>query len=719
MPPEQPDPRAPGETLYPPGPGKPIHVSGPSQTDAPFGAPSPQPKNPLVFNHYRLIKQLGAGGMGEVWLAEDQTFNNRRVALKFPSPKNFQDPAAAISRLQKETIRALALSHDNIVRIHGWEAERDNENSCAICMEYVDGVTLDEWRKKHASGFADASALLPIVEQLCGALAYAHRKDIIHRDIKPDNIMILADGTVKIMDFGIAGNAYKLASSDVRGTGTFGYMCLQQMDARNSPAPTDDVYSLGVILYELLAGKQPYDWDSLEMLIMQMMNTIPPTITARRLEVHGKDAVANRPLVPAHWETTIAACLAKDPAKRPQTATDVWKLLHATLQTPPQPPSSPSLPEVSALNANNRTSVIAMSAGGRHSLYVTRDGKLWGMGENINGQVIDITRPNSSFFNRLRRFFLYDTAPVQIASNVTAANAGEGHSLYITHDGKLWALGLNENGQLGDGTTKERHIPVQIDSNVTAVAAGGTHSLYITNDGKLWAMGSNQWGQLGDGTTTERHSPVQIATNVTAVSAGTMHSLYVTRDGKLWAMGNNKYGQLVNVTHANTPILSRLRHLFVDDYSTPVQIASEVAIADAGIAHSLYVTRGGKLWAAGWNNRGQLGDGTTTDRHAPVQIASNVTAVAAGGTHSLYITNDGKLWAMGSNDHGQLGDGTTRERYAPVQIAPNIITMTAGAMHSLYVTHDGKLQVMGNNQYGQLGDGTTTNRPTPVLVQIH
>ena len=182
--------------------------------------------------------------------------------------------------------------------------------------------------------------------------------------------------------------------------------------------------------------------------------------------------------------------------------------------------------------------VIALAGGGNHSLFIESGGSLWGMGDNVNGQ--------------LGESFSYTNKPVQIlSSGVTAMAAGLAHSLLIKSDGSLWAMGDNFYGQLGDNSTTDRHTPELITNNVVAVAAGLYHSLFIKSDGTLWSMGYNGYGQLGDSTTINRQVPVFVASNVVAVAAGWDHSLFIKTDGSLWGMGDNHYGQLGDSTYTD------------------------------------------------------------------------------------------------------------------------------------------------------------------------
>jgi alpha-tubulin suppressor-like RCC1 family protein len=366
--------------------------------------------------------------------------------------------------------------------------------------------------------------------------------------------------------------------------------------------------------------------------------------------------------------------------------------------------------------------VTNVVAGGYHSLFLKSDGSLWAMGYDNHGQLGDgipgVINGVSTQTNR----------PEQtVASNVTAIAGGVVHSLFLKSDGSLWAMGSNASGELGDGTNNQTNQPEQIvASNVTTIAAGTFHSLFLKNNGSLWAMGYNVYGALGDGTYNTNgiygtNKPEQIvASNVTAIAAGYEFSLFLKNDGSLWAMGWNYLGQLGDGTYGTA-------YPFATNQPEQI-VASNVTAIAAGYAHSLFLKSDGSLWAMGENDFGELGDGTynpvfpleSNGTNSPEQIvASNVTAIAGGVYHSLFLKSDGSLWVMGYNQYGQLGDGTTNDAHLPEKIvADNVIAIAAGDYHSLFVKSDGSLWTMGDNQEGQLGDGTTNsvNRPEQILA---
>ncbi len=186
------------------------------------------------------------------------------------------------------------------------------------------------------------------------------------------------------------------------------------------------------------------------------------------------------------------------------------------------------------------------------------------------------------------------------------------------------------------------------------------------------------------------------------VSGGSGHTLFITADGSLWACGRNDRGQLGNGT--------------TTDHTTPVKIMDGVASVSAGDYHSLIVKADGSLWACGYNIDYQLGDGSMTSRKTPVKIMDGVASVSAGSCYSLIIKTDGSLWACGENTYGQLGDGTTTNKQTPVKIMDGVAYASAGGVHSLIIKTDGSLWACGLNSFGTLGDGTTTNRTTPVKI---
>lgn len=295
------------------------------------------------------------------------------------------------------------------------------------------------------------------------------------------------------------------------------------------------------------------------------------------------------------------------------------------------------------------------------------------------------------------------------------ATGGE-HSIFLCTDKTVMSCGWNFYGLLSNGDTIDKSSPVQVTSltGITAIAAGRTHSLFLKNDGTVWACGFNNSGQLGDGTTTiQRNTPVQVSglTGITAIAAGRDHSLFLKNDGTVWACGGNWSGQLGNGTTNYDTI-------------TPVQIISLTGITAiaGGLAYSLFLKNDGTVWACGQNGVGQLGDGTTTERHTPIQVSSltGITSITAGAYHSLFLKNDSTVWACGENSYGQLGDGTGIYRLTPVQVISlsGITALAGGEQHTLFLKNDSTVWGCGYNIYGQVGNGTTVNDSTPVHINF-
>src|SRR3954463_5927156 len=270
-----------------------------------------------VFNRYTLIKTLGRGGMGVVWLARDEELE-RNVALKF-LPELIVHDRAVLGDMKRETRRSLDLTHKNIVRIYDFV---HSDQSGCISMEYIDGDTLSNLRADKPHKVFEPHELSEWVSQLCDALDYAHNHArIIHRDLKPANLMVNQRGDHKISDFGISrslSDSVSMLTMEQGRSGTLVFMSPQQLDGERG-TPADDIYSFGATMYELITRKPPFSSGNIDR---QIREKIPPTMTQRRkdLEVEGE-------MIDDVWEKVIASCLAKNPDRRPQSFVEIAQQL--------------------------------------------------------------------------------------------------------------------------------------------------------------------------------------------------------------------------------------------------------------------------------------------------------------------------------------------------------------------------------------------------------
>ena len=282
-----------------------------------------------------------------------------------------------------------------------------------------------------------------------------------------------------------------------------------------------------------------------------------------------------------------------------------------------------------------------------------------------------------------------------------------------TAQGSPWVWGWNAWGQLGDGTSNDRNEPAQATGlkDVTDVSAGELSSVVVKSDGTVWNWGPGFHGQLGDGTFTFiSNVPVQVSglTDVKAIDSGYVHNLALKNDGTVWGWGWNQNGELGDGTET--------------DRQLPVQTSglTDVKAVAAGAYHSLALKNDGTVWAWGGNPNGELGNGNNTSSSTPVQVSglTDVKAIAAGGDTSLALKSDGTVWAWGENNYGQLGNGTNTDSNIPVQVSglTDAKAIDSGWYNSAALKSDGSVRTWGWNQYGQLGDGTNTDSSTPVRV---
>lgn len=307
-------------------------------------------------------------------------------------------------------------------------------------------------------------------------------------------------------------------------------------------------------------------------------------------------------------------------------------------------------------------------------------------------------------------------------------------NVYITNNqlidqfvgNRLFAVGQNIYGELGDGTIVNKSSPIQIGSltNWSQVNGNSISGYGIKTDGSLWAWGRNNGYQLATGNSTNYSSPIQIGalTNWKSIASydgdtGPNTALAIKTDGSLWAWGDDSYG------NAGTGVSGV-------QYSSPVQIGSSTSVnsynwrqVSQGFYNVAAVKTDGTLWAWGKDNGfGVAGQGNITPRSSPVQVGSLTTwKMAACGSQNFYaVKTDGTLWACGYNQNGNLGDNTVVHKSTPVQIGSltNWKFVASGNSGALATKTDNTLWAWGTNNHGQLGQNNTINYSSPVQVGL-
>jgi len=357
-----------------------------------------------------------------------------------------------------------------------------------------------------------------------------------------------------------------------------------------------------------------------------------------------------------------------------------------------------------ALNVYNISWSI-VSTGLSHTVGITTANTLYVWGLNNAGQLGDGTTVNK---------FL----PIQIGSlSWSLVNAGASHTVGVTTANTLHAWGLNSSGQLGDNTAVSKSSPVLISiagnnaNNITKVIAEGTTSTIIKNDGTAYMWGTDG---LFVGLGANKSTPVIVPnskklTSWKTLSAGYYNSMGISdHDKSLWTFGQNDVGQLGDGTTINRPYIQLLNG---DSWST----------VSSGYSYATGINTTGALYVWGGNASGQLGDGTTINKSSPVKIGTNSWSVISSGNginqHTAGITSTGALFTWGNNATGQLGDGTTINKSSPIQIGTRSWTsVSAGPGFSAAIDITGALYVWGTNGNGNLGDGTVVNKSSPVKI---
>lgn len=699
--------------------------------------------------HYEITRELGRGGTALVYLARERA-TGAEVAIKLIRAKFIEDEEAQ-ARFAREARFVAQLDHPNIVPVR---AVLDLGNSgIALVMAHVAGRTLKQVIRD--DGPFSPERATQVMRDVGRALGAAHGIGIVHRDVKPENIFIDGDGRAVLADFGLARS---MGTGDTQLTmvgvaiGTPAYMAPEQIEGSELDARAD-VYSLGLVAWEMLTGHRPWEGESLYAILYHQKHEILPDVRDMRADVPDRLAEVivrsiekNRD---ARWPSAHAVLNALDEStplwgstRRVPESADTTRFVR-----PPTPVASPALvaaaaaplpappPPVEELPVvTERRGPIAVAAPVVYGPVMQRDAasrpnrRVALIGGTatvlalfvVVALVTSVMQGRSEDASRLatdrttRPPPAGDVAkPVSIGPPIDSMARSRRDT---THVAPVTApVRRAKAAPTNNGATKRAPVPIAPPAAPTVTLPpvvspllNGLASGDAGSRGRASAIGA----QLPPSTPGMSLATVPSApapTSRVSIVGGGMHSCLVGADGRAFCWGNNDRGQLGTGGTARAP--------------SPLLVGADtrfVSVA-AGLSHSCAIARGGGVWCWGANDHGQLGDRSFGQRLTPVRAADGHTfrMIVAGSAHTCGLDGDGVAWCWGSDARGQLGDANSRDSAVPVGVgmgARRFATIAAGWNFTCGLITNGQASCWGENSSGQLGDGLTIDRHEPVPV---
>ena len=698
-------------------------------------------------HEYEIVRELGRGGTAIVYLALERA-SGEEVAIKLIRAKYIEDEEA-VTRFAREARFVAQLDHPNIVAVH--RVLDLGSSGTALVMAHVPGRTLKQVIKEH--GRLSIRRTEEILRGVAKGLGAAHAMGIVHRDVKPENIFIDAKGHALLADFGLArsmsnGNDTQLTMAGV-AIGTPAYMAPEQIDGTDLDA-RGDIYSLGLVTWEMLTGHRPWEGESLYAVLYHQKHEQLPDVRDIRDDVPDYlAAVVSRAIAKNRddrWQSTQDLLTAIRKKSTPRETTPHVRVSAETVRfmrpatpssvasptnAPPPPVLEPASPPASTEDDRAATfALVAAELAWQDSghlperapsrrRYALAGGALVGVaalalaaatlqrGPEAHARPGRVVAPP--------HVALADTAvsllpPIvtpsasatdPIADSIKQAVADSIARDSITRrDTQPTAPEPVITPQANPDRKKDSPVVSKPSPDVKKAAAPAPKPAPVQTKAVASAPPS-----------TPAPVVAPMPTSRVTVVAGGMHTCLVGADGRAFCWGGNDRGQVGNGGTLRTVV--------------PSIVSPEVRFGTiaAGLSHSCALARGtGAAWCWGDNDQGQLGDRTIAPHATPVRAADGraFTAITVGAAHSCGLESDGDAWCWGSNVHGQVGGG---DAASPGISAPALVTglhqwsaIAAGWNFTCGLERGGRAYCWGENASGELGNGATTERRSPELV---
>jgi serine/threonine-protein kinase len=612
------------------------------------------------FGRYRLVELLGRGGMGEVWRAYD-TGTDRIVAIKL-LPAHFSDNEEFKRRFRREAHAAAKLNTPHVIPIYDWG---EIDGRLYVCMRLIEGRDL---QSVLAEGPLEPSRAVRIIEGIALALHAAHEGGLLHRDVKPSNILLDKNDFAYLIDFGIAR-----AADETRMTksgyaiGTFAYIAPERLGARAEEDARADIYSLACVLYECLTGRPPFAADTMAGQVAAHLNSPPPQPSATQSNL------------PKQIDEVIATGMAKDPDNRYATTVELADAARDAITVPiqrptPSPPPSPGDPTLAAAVEQQDNEIaqqptqLAPTQPAEAPKAVPPPGTMapsgfwstnWGWAIILVTAVVIIAAVIAILVVVGHRPTAWERShhPVSYLSQVVLPFTGLNGPVGVAVDstGNLYVTDTSNNRvlKLAAGSSAPTVLPFNGLNHPDAVAVDNSGTLYVTD------TKNNRVLKLAPGSSTPTELPFVGLTGPTGVAVDSASSLYVTdvnlteSESRVWKLAAaSSTPTVLPFTGLNMPAgvaVDSTGNLYVTDgktnrvlklvagSSTPTELPFTGLLGPAGVA----VDSTGNLYVTDFTNKRvlKLVAGSSTPTELPFVGLTGPTGVAVDSAGSLYVTD--------------------------------------------------------------------------------